>query len=103
MWDCTLETCAVEESLFQYQPYLGASSAFIALFGLGIVAHGFQCIKWRTWLFSSCVITGCIVEMVGYGGRIGLYNNPFAFQGFLTQIGLYYLSLWPRMSFYQTC
>ena len=29
---------------------------------------------------------GCASEMIGYGGRILLWENPFGFAGFLVQI-----------------
>ena len=29
---------------------------------------------------------GCVSEMIGYGGRILLWENPFGFAGFLVQI-----------------
>ena len=29
---------------------------------------------------------GCIAEMIGYGGRIMLWEDPFSFTGFLMQI-----------------
>ena len=29
---------------------------------------------------------GCVSEMIGYGGRVMLWENPFGFAGFLVQI-----------------
>ncbi len=29
---------------------------------------------------------GCVSEMIGYGGRLLLWENPFGFAGFLVQI-----------------
>lgn len=34
----------------------------------------------------GCVVAGCVLQMVGYGGRIMLYGNPFGFDAFLMQI-----------------
>lgn len=33
------------------------------------------------------MILGCLSEVIGYAGRIMLYNNPFSFVGFMIQIG----------------
>ena len=33
---------------------------------------------------------GCVSEMIGYGGRILLWENPFGFTGFLVQISKFY-------------
>ena len=52
-----------------------------AEFPAGIVG-----ILWREWAFMVCMILGCFDEMIGYGGRIMLYHNPFSFMGFLMQI-----------------
>lgn len=34
----------------------------------------------------SFMMLGCIFEIIGYIGRIILYNNPFNFGGFMIQI-----------------
>ena len=34
----------------------------------------------------GCVVAGCVLQMVGYGGRIMLYGDPFGFDAFLMQI-----------------
>lgn len=85
---CTLDTCPIEASIFEYRPSLAANSAFIALFGVSLVIHAFQGIRWRSRAFSSCMVCGCITEMIGYGGRLIMYNNPFEFSGFIMQIGM---------------
>lgn len=36
---------------------------------------------------------GCISEIIGYIGRIMLYNNPWSFIGFMIQIGKCFFSL----------
>ena len=44
-----------------------------------------------------CMACGCICEMLGYGGRIMLYNNPFTFTGFLLQISTFLIVSHPQM------
>jgi len=43
-------------------------------------------IKWRTWFFVGAIAWGCLAEILGYGGRIQLWQDPFSFTGFLMQI-----------------
>jgi RTA1 like protein len=87
--NCTLATCSVLTSVLRYRPSLAANAIFVALFGLSFVVHAVQGVRWRTWAFMVAMLLGCAVEMVGYGGRIMMYRNPFSFPGFITQIGTY--------------
>lgn len=86
---CKLEWpgCFVYRSIFKYRPSLAANSLFIALFGISGAIHGFQGFKHRQWLFAGLMVIGCMCEMIGYGGRITMYNDPWSFQGFIMQIG----------------
>jgi hypothetical protein len=85
--NCTLALCPVQASLYEYQPSLAANAIFIALFGITLIIHLIQGIKWRTWFFTTAIFWGCACEMIGYGGRIIMWQNPFSFTGFITQIG----------------
>lgn len=84
--NCTLALCPADTSLQGYQPLLAAQIAFIALFGISMVIHLAQGIRYRTWFFASMMAFGCIGEMVGYGGRVMLHSNPFSFDGFIIEI-----------------
>ncbi|KAL1868224.1 hypothetical protein VTK73DRAFT_3786 [Phialemonium thermophilum] len=84
--NCTLALCPVEWSALEYRPSLAASGAFIGLFAVAMVVHIIEGWHWRDWGFMSLMAAGCIDEIIGYGGRIILYNNPFSFSGFLMQI-----------------
>ncbi|CAG9946285.1 unnamed protein product [Clonostachys rosea f. rosea IK726] len=84
--NCTLALCPLEASLLQYRPSLPASITFISVFGLSLLVHTAQGIRSKSWGFMSCMISGCIFEVVGYIGRIIINDNPFDFGGFLIQI-----------------
>ncbi|KAJ6441088.1 RTA-like protein [Purpureocillium lavendulum] len=84
--NCTLADCPIEWSVYQYRPSLAANITFLALFAIAGLVHIYLGIKWRSWGFMSFMIFGCLVEMIGYVGRIILYNNPFSFGGFMIQI-----------------
>ncbi|OQN98825.1 hypothetical protein B0A48_15171 [Cryoendolithus antarcticus] len=84
--ECTIATCSVERSIFQYRPSLVANSLFIALFGISMIIHIYQGIRWRQRTFAILMAMGCISEMIGYGGRIMMYNDPWSFTAFIMQI-----------------
>jgi hypothetical protein len=88
--NCTLAYCNVETSIFTYRPSLVANAVFIALFGISLLIHVAQGIRWKTWFFTVAMGLGCVAEMVGYGGRIMMNANPFSFVGFMIQIGMLY-------------
>lgn len=84
--NCTLELCPIEATVYQYRPSLPANAVFIALFGICMLSHLQQGVRHRTWTYSINNAVGCFTEIIGYSGRIILYNNPFSFSGFMMQI-----------------
>ncbi|KAG5976135.1 hypothetical protein E4U55_007486 [Claviceps digitariae] len=84
--NCSLSNCRVEWSIYGYQPSLAANATFLALFVLVGLVHGYLGYRWRSWGFMVGMLLGCVSEVVGYAGRIMLYNNPFSFVGFMIQI-----------------
>jgi hypothetical protein len=88
--NCTLSVCDVSTSVYEYRPSLAANTIFIILFGISLIGQIIQGFRWRTWTFLTAMFLGCVTEMVGYGGRIMLWSNPFSFIGFLMQISEYF-------------
>jgi hypothetical protein len=84
---CTLDLCPIEMSIYQYRPSLPANITLLAVFAVIGVVHSYLGFRWRSWGFAAGMIAGCISEIIGYVGRIMLYNNPFSFEGFMIQIG----------------
>ncbi|KYK58886.1 hypothetical protein DCS_00013 [Drechmeria coniospora] len=84
--NCTLDLCPLEWSILGYRPSTAASATAIALFALSLAAHAYQGARARTWGFTAGMVSGCILEIIGYAGRIHLYENPFDFGHFLLQI-----------------
>lgn len=84
---CTLDNCKVEWSLLGYRPDLAANIAFIALFGVIGLAHAYLGFRWKAWGFMAGMLMGCLSEVIGYVGRVMMYNNPFSFNAFMIQIG----------------
>jgi hypothetical protein len=82
--NCTLSSCDIEWT--GYRPSLPANAIFLALFALSILIHVLIGIRWRSWWFMGCMITGSTIEVIGYSGRLIMYNNLWDFSGFLIQI-----------------
>ncbi|KAI3557521.1 parasitic phase-specific protein PSP-1 [Colletotrichum abscissum] len=84
--NCTLDLCPIEWSILRYQPSVPASGTFIGFFSLALALHALLGFKWKTWGFTASMISGCVLEIVGYVGRLFIHDNPFDFNGFLMQI-----------------
>ncbi|KAH0490599.1 hypothetical protein TgHK011_002061 [Trichoderma gracile] len=83
---CNLHNCPVEWSILGYRPSLAANVIFVVLFAIAGIVHLLLGFRWRTWGFTIPVLIGCITEIIGYVGRIIMWNNPFSFDGFIIQI-----------------
>ena len=88
--NCTLTPgptyCPPTVGVYEYRPSLAANTVFIVFFFLGLVIHLALGIKYKTWAFLFAVFWGCVSELIGYGGRVMMWENPFSFTGFLIQI-----------------
>lgn len=84
---CTLDTCPIEWSNLQYRPSLPANITFVAIFAVIGIAHTYLGWRWRSWGFMGGMVMGCLSEVIGYVGRIMMYNDPFSFAAFMIQIG----------------
>lgn len=75
---CTLATCPLSLSYWAYRPSLGANGAFLGLFSLSLLGFLIQAILSRRFLgFTIAMLSGCVLEVIGYIGRIMSYNQPF--------------------------
>ncbi|KAI4110768.1 MAG: hypothetical protein LQ339_001044 [Xanthoria mediterranea] len=84
---CTLKTCQIQESYYNYRPSLAANGAFLALFLFSLLAFLVQVTLSKRFIgFTIAMVSGCLLEVLGYIGRIMSYHNPFDENGFLMQI-----------------
>lgn len=84
--NCTVSVCPVELSVYGYRPSLAASGALIALYGICMIIQTVLGFRYKTWWFMSCMIAGCVDEILGYAGRIMYWQNPWGKSGFILQI-----------------
>lgn len=76
--NCTLATCPIDDSYYAYRPSLAANAVFLALFSFALVCFIFEAALSKRFVgFTIAMVSGCIIEVIGYVGRIISYNNPF--------------------------
>ncbi|KAF1984894.1 RTA1-domain-containing protein [Aulographum hederae CBS 113979] len=80
---CTVDTCSLEYAHIGYLPNLAGNALFLTIFVLILIGQLFLGIKHRTWGFMGGMFGGLVLEILGYGGRIMMHNNPFDFNAFL--------------------
>jgi hypothetical protein len=89
--NCTVSVCPVGLSVYGYRPSIGESGALIALYAVCMVAQTILGWRYKTWGFMAAMLLGCIDEILGYVGRILLWQNPWNHAGFIMQIGEFIL------------
>ncbi|KAL4808599.1 RTA1 like protein-domain-containing protein [Aspergillus unguis] len=80
---CTLDTCPLSMASVEYIPNLAGQIIFMALFGIALLTQLGLGIRYKTWTFMVAMVLGLLGEIVGYGGRVSLHDNPFNGDAFL--------------------
>ena len=80
---CTLETCDLSMASFDYLPTVPGNAIYAAIFGVYVVAQLFLGIKHKTWGYMVAMVTGLLLEVIGYVGRVLLHSSPFNNNDFL--------------------
>ncbi|KAI5294646.1 hypothetical protein KEM52_003530 [Ascosphaera acerosa] len=87
---CTKELCPIEDTIYGYQPSLGANGTFLALFAFSGVLQAAEGLYFRKtgglYSYSLPIVLGCITEVLGYIGRVMQWYDPFNVNGFYMQI-----------------
>jgi hypothetical protein len=82
--NCTVETCSIYTSFYNYRIDLVPNTVFLALFGLAIpFFYGVFFYTRRGFWFMTAMQLGLGSEVLGYVGRILSYNNQWDLNGFL--------------------
>jgi hypothetical protein len=93
---CTLDTCSLDQSFYNYRPSLAINAALAGIYGAFLAIGLIQGIWFRTWTFLFAFTMGngrmqtfhqllifiqltkiLTVEIAGYIGRILSHDNPF--------------------------
>lgn len=84
---CTKDTCPLDLSYWAYLPSLAANGLFLGLFTLSLMLFIGQSMLSKRFLgFTIAMVSGCILEVLGYAGRLWSWYQPFNENGFLIQI-----------------
>lgn len=76
---CTLDTCPLDMSYWDYRPSVPANALFIAIFSLSLILFMGQGIWSKRFLgFTIAMVSGNILEVLGYAGRLWAYYQPFS-------------------------
>lgn len=85
--DCTIDTCPISSSYYYYRVSLPANAAFLALFAISLVGFlATYALTRRAFAFHFAMLSGVILEVIGYVGRIQSHQNQWGQTGFLMQI-----------------
>ncbi|KAL4782633.1 RTA1 like protein-domain-containing protein [Aspergillus varians] len=79
-------TCPVSATTYGYTPNLAANILFACIFGLTALLQIAIGLKARSWAFTFSLAAGCILELVGYIGRIQMHDNVWDKPAFRQQI-----------------
>jgi len=80
---CTLETCCLAQSNFQYLPSYGGNLFFAIFFGALLVPQFALGVFYRTTGFAIGNVLGLVLEVIGYASRVWLHDSPFNHTPFL--------------------
>ncbi|KEF56751.1 uncharacterized protein A1O9_06941 [Exophiala aquamarina CBS 119918] len=86
--NCTISACPIETTVYGYRPSIAASSVLIALYTVCLLVQFVYGWRYKAWWFAVSMILGCICEVLGYAGRIMMWQNPWGRPGFIMQIVL---------------
>ncbi|KAG9237927.1 putative sphingoid long-chain base transporter RSB1 [Amylocarpus encephaloides] len=90
IWDirqCTVDTCPIDSSYYFYRVSLAANATLLALFGISLISYVLTYgVTRRATAFTFALVSGVILEILGYAGRLMSWKNQWAEPGFLMQI-----------------
>lgn len=86
--NCTSVTpqCPVSATTYGYTPDLASNAILAIIFGLCTLSQAALAIRYRTWALGFAATTGCLLECLGYIGRIMLRNNVWNHGAFALQL-----------------
>ena len=70
--------CPVEYTVYGYYPGIGPNAYAVAVFAVCFVVNIGLGWRYRQWTYMIAMSLACIVSAGGYGGRIGMHDNPWS-------------------------
>ncbi len=81
--DCTLDTCPIIAAQLPYDPNLAGNLLYLVMFALCLLINLALGFWYRTWGYLVAMSFACLLEILGYVGRIQMHYNPFPHNPFL--------------------
>lgn len=84
--ECTPDSCPVANGFLESPPGLAGNAFLLAAFASLIPLNLYTGIRYKTWLYSSLIIIGLVLEVVSHVGKILLHSdtaNPTFFSVYL--------------------
>ncbi|CEH15378.1 hypothetical protein CBOM_03695 [Ceraceosorus bombacis] len=78
--------CPVSASTNGYAPNFGGNLFFAIVFGLCLLLQFILGIKYRTWTWWAAMVSGLVLELAGYIGRLLQHNNVWDANAFKLQL-----------------
>jgi hypothetical protein len=82
--NCTVETCPILSSFYNYRINLAPNITFLVLFSLAVPWFvGVWLYTKQGYWFTTAILLGLAAEIIGYTGRIISYNDQWNQNGFI--------------------
>jgi len=79
--------CPISSSYYFYRVSLAANTTFITIFSLSLIGYILTfALTRRATAFTFAMVSGVILEVLGYAGRLMSWKNQWEQNGFLIQI-----------------
>lgn len=75
--DCTLQNCPIQDAQLPYDPSLVGNAIYLAIFSFCCLFNILLGLWYRTWSYFVAMVLGCLLEVLGYVGRVQMSANPF--------------------------
>jgi hypothetical protein len=80
---CNPSICDLSLAQVEYIPSIGGNALYIAIFAICLALQIYFGIRYKTWGYMVATISGFALEIIGYAGRVMLWQNPFDNNSFL--------------------
>lgn len=74
---CSLSTCDFTLAAFDYRASLPGNAFYATIFGIFLIMNIYLGMRHKTWGYMIAMCVGLVGEIIGYVGRILLWQNPF--------------------------
>ena len=80
--ECTLQTCDLSRSHFDYPPKLAAAEAYIIYFAIFLLVQTLLGVWYKTWKLLAGAFSYLLLYILGYIAAAKLSSNPFSGEWF---------------------